>query len=119
MDLNRAYFYGVYLGDGFIEKNNVMLKTVDADFVKKWQIIVEAMTGKQYAMYKESGKGNHKDIWRCKIYCPWLVKEAIELTHNKSEIPNFIYDGDVEIQKAFLQGLMDSEGHISVTLNPL
>lgn len=123
---NKAYLYGVLLGDGFYSKNKkgnyeyVMLKTIDKDFAEKFQEVVENIIGKKYSVYScKPSKPKEKPFYICKCYASELVKESMELTKNKTEIPNFVKDGDSEIKKSFLQGIMDSEGWVSFTASSL
>lgn len=126
-----AYLCGVILGDGYYGKNSreganakykyVMLKSVDSDFLDKFVKTIEVLTGKKYAIYQTVDKANknRKPLHICRCYSPELVNETVFLTRNKTEIPNFVIDGDCEDKKQLIQGLMDSEGYITFSLNPL
>lgn len=117
---------GVLLGDGFFGKNKngthayLMLKSVDKDFVVKFKETVSAITGKEYSIYtRDPKKKNWNVLHICKCYDPELVAEFKDMTRNKTVVPNSILDGEENTQIAFLQGLMDSEGWISVQLRPM
>jgi DNA-binding transcriptional regulator WhiA len=123
---DKAYLCGVLLGDGFFGCNGngthayLMLKAVDRDFVEKFRDTIEKVTGKTYSVYSlKEEHPKHKPLFLCKCYATELVAEFKEITRDKSMIPNFIMDGDDTIKKSFLQGLMDSEGWITVILNSL
>lgn len=128
----EAYLYGVLLGDGFYGKAGwsnkangrkyayVMLKAIDWDFVNNFREKVKKITGKSYSIYKSNPKKKNRNIlYICKCYSPKIVEESARLTKNKTEIPNFIMDSEPEIQKQFLQGLMDSEGYVTMSLSSL
>ena len=124
---DRAYYYGVLLGDGFYGQPSppsgsayVMLKAIDQDFVKKWQAVLKKLTGKSYSIFKTQPKTkNRRPIYACKCYNKALVDESIEVTKGKTVVPNGILMAAPLIQKAFLQGLMDSEAYINVKLQSL
>ena len=123
---DRGYFYGVLLGDGFYEQHPsngspyVMLKACDRDFVEYWSKVVSRIVGKEYSVHGHVGATDkHRAQWRCKVYYRPLVVEAFEVTRDKTVIPNGILDADASVKRAFIQGLMDSEGFITFTLKPL
>lgn len=127
---DKAYLYGVLLGDGFYGNQHkskhpekydyVMLKVIDIEFAEKFQATVERLTGKKYSIYKmPSGRKTWQDLYLCKCYAPWLVEESLFVTKNRTEIPNFVQDGDVQTKVAFIQGIMDSEGYLTMSISPL
>lgn len=125
---DRGYYYGVILGDGFYEANPkcgssyVMLKAADKDFVEHWAACVSRITGKAYSVYKHTSAkndGKHRALWYCKCYNKELLAETITVTADKTIIPNGILTADKETKKAFLQGLMDSEGFLMMSISPL
>lgn len=127
---DKAYLYGVILGDGFFGKESwkkegyayLLLKSIDIEFVEKFRSVVQNLTGKQYSIYKNTDKGDGKKrqpCHLCKCYAKELVTELVAFSNNKTEIPNFIKDGDSEIKLAFIQGLMDSEGYITMSISSL
>lgn len=125
---DRGYYYGVILGDGFYEaapkcsSPYVMLKAADRDFVEYWAACVSRLCGKQYSVYMNSASkndGKHRALWHCKVYNKELLAETIMVTADKTIIPNGIKSGKKEVKMQFLQGLMDSEGFVTMTLTPL
>lgn len=121
---DKAYHYGVMLGDGFFSKTKngfyIMLKVIDKDFVTFWRNCIERMYGKQYSIYEmKPEKETRQKCYLCKVYGKDKVDEVEELTHNRTEIPNFVFDGDKEVKKSFIQGLMDSEGYITTSFSPI
>ena len=118
------------MGDGFFGKEQwkkdgqyayVMLKAIDIEFVKKFQKTVELLTGKTYSVYKvDKGDGkNRQALYLCKCFARDLVAELVQTTNSKTEIPNFIKDGDDSVKLDFIQGLMDSEGYVTMSISPL
>jgi len=125
MTRDKAYFYGVFLGDGFLGKARgqyrfIALKAVDPDFVRTWRDCVERLYGKELKIYTmKPDKPNRQSLYLCKFFNGEVIDELRKLTHEKTEIPNFVHDGDVNIKKAFIQGLMDSEGYVKLSLSPI
>lgn len=124
---NRGYYYGVLLGDGFYGKPSpprgsayVMLKSIDRDFVERWQAVLEEITGRQYAIgtLKPAAK-NRRPLHFAKCYNKELVEESIEVTRDKTVVPNGILMADALVKKSFIQGLMDSEAWITAKLQSL
>jgi intein/homing endonuclease len=123
---DRGYYYGVILGDGFYEQTPsgtppyIMLKACDKDFVEYWTGCVNRITGGNYTVGKNApGSPKHRAAYRCKSYNKELVAETVETTRGKTIIPNGIKTAGISVKKAFLQGLMDSEGFIRMSLSPL
>lgn len=121
---DKAYYYGVMMGDGFfVEKPHgcyVMLKAIDFDFVITWRNCVERLYNDKYSIYNVKPEGKNRQLlYLCKVYGKEKIKEFKELTHNRTEVPNFVKDGDNATKTYFLQGLMDSEGYVTLCLNSL
>lgn len=123
---DMAYHFGVMLGDGYIGKNHkgqptyFMLKSIDEDFLEFWRNCIERIYGKAYSIYTQKPEGPNRNVcYVCRVYGGERVKEFLHLTKDKSEIPNFIFDGDDDSKKSFIQGLMDSEGYITLSLSPI
>ena len=120
-----AYFYGVMFGDGFIGRNKdnsvyFMLKTIDKDFVEFWRNCGERLYGKAYSVYTQKPERPNRNIaYVSKIYGGDKVKDFLQSTKDRTEIPNFIFDGDEVCKKSFIQGLMDSEGYVTLSLSPV
>lgn len=127
MSQDLAYHYGVFLGDGFIERYSaestcwyVGLKSIDREFVEHWQTVLERLTGKRYAIRAEPAqKANHNPRYRCRCGRGDFARLTIEATDHKRKIPEAVLGGTPEEKRAFLQGLMDSEGWVTCTLKSL
>jgi len=130
-DMNKlealAYHYGVFLGDGFIErysKNSscmyIGLKSVDLDLLEHWRDTMSIIADKVYKIRKETEKkGNCNTRWRCRVGKGSIVQDTIKETSKKTKAPTFILEGNDEIKKQFIQGLMDAEAWITFSLKPL
>jgi intein/homing endonuclease len=115
-----AYYYGVFLGDGFVSNGYVQIKAIDKEFVECWRDCVKRLFGKEYSLYyckPESDK--RQPLWICKMYGQDKVDHLTQVTHMKSEIPNYIKDGSKNVKLSFIQGLMDSEGWVYLSISPL
>lgn len=96
------------------------LKVTDYDFAKKWRDCLEDIVGYKYAISEIKPSGTNRYV-QYKVRCAkqWLVDEAEKITNHKTRIPQFVNEGNPEIQKEFLIGLMDSEGWINMYLSSL
>lgn len=134
--IDRGYFYGVLLGDGHINytKNDIEnlrdreerrgpileLRTVDYEFVEAWRDSIESITGFKYKISKHSPgrlQDKHKQQFKVRIARQDLVQEAEEITKHKTIIPKEILNASDKIKKAFVLGLMDSEGWVNFYLS--
>lgn len=135
-DKSRGYFYGVLLGDGHINytqrslenaadnKNRrgpmLMLKCCDYEMIDAWRDSIKEITGFGYKISKHNpGVNSHgkRKQYKLRVSERLLVDEAQELTAHKTIIPNEIWSGSGDVKKAFIQGLMDSEGWINFFLS--
>lgn len=121
---DKAYHYGVMLGDGYFQENKhgyyMLLKVIDKDFITFWRDCIERLYGERYSIYDlKPEKENRQRLYLCKVYCKERINEVNQLTHDRTELPNFVLDGDKEVKKSFIQGLMDSEGYITLSLSPI
>lgn len=123
MLVDKAYHCGVMLGDGFYAKKNpiyIMLKAIDKDFVETWRDVIKRMYGKEYAIGTMKPEGEKRSLlYFCKVYGKEKVEEIKQLTIDRTIIPNFVHDGNDEVLKSFIQGLMDSEGYITISLSAI
>jgi hypothetical protein len=113
---SRAYLLGVYLGDGCVTRygNSVAFKvnTIDEDFVAAIVAALADVSGvparvSKYEV-KKSSKPNHHVYCVDKHLCEWMRQE----THSKESLPEMSKWTDEE-RKAFIVGLMDSEGYVA------
>lgn len=118
-----AYVVGVYLGDGWIQGNSLALSVIDRDFVEYFRNCVMKL-GSQFQdippIYERHRvqfnklRINFDFKFGCAELCRWLK----EITELKTRVPRVIMDSDPSIIKAFLLGIMDSEGYISKSAKP-
>lgn len=126
IEQEEAYIYGVFLGDGFLGKNQkkeykyIMLKTVDKEFVERFIESLDVVFGYRPNIYTMNPYNSNANLlYACKAFIPGEVNNIVERTKGKTEIPNFVKGGDEYTKKAFIQGLMDSEGYITISLSTL
>lgn len=118
-----SYLIGVYLGDGcvyFDEKHwnySFQLNVIDKDFAERTADCLEEYFGKKPALFLCESRGSWKKrgtspLWTTCVYgkekCQWLR----DITHDKMVIPRIIFEATDEQQKAFIAGIMDSEGYV-------
>lgn len=117
-----AYLLGVYLGDGCVtnqgEQIVFRLNTIDEDFAVAVKTAIEDLSDSKVGICKhavsKSSKPNH--ALRCgdKDLCALLVKE----TGGKAFLPSwYLNTWTDEMRKAFIIGLMDSEGFVAKNTN--
>lgn len=122
-----SYHYGVFMGDGFTERykpgSSVVymgLKSIDLDFVEHYQSVLFRLTGKLYKMRAESESNpNRHARYRCRVGHRELVEQTLLATQKKEIVPESVTNGTDAMKSAFIQGVMDSEAWISMSLNPI
>ncbi len=118
-----SYVIGVYFGDGCVtlyrtnndqsENRCFALQVIDEDFrdyvAKQCQIAFPESNVQVHNIYRED-KG--RELYHLRV---GLIGHYIEsITGKKTIIPNFVYES-IDNIKAFLEGLLDSEGWITDT----
>lgn len=113
-----AYLLGVYLGDGCttIVQNRLTfrLNTIDMDFAEATKQALETFSDRPVGLHthavSKSSKPNHS------IRCgdPALCEALKVETNKKAKLPDWIYSTDKDVKLAFIAGVMDSEGYVSV-----
>ncbi len=116
---NYAYLLGVYLGDGCVTQSGrtknlaFRLNTIDMDFAVAVKEALCQLTGKNVWIgtypVKKSSKPNNGLGCVCTDFCNHLV----EITKNKTIIPDLVTRWPNDIKKEFIIGLMDSEGYVA------
>lgn len=119
-----AYLLGVYLGDGHIAYANSAYQFIvvseDIDLCKNISDISDAVIGKKGTISK---RDNYYKIVICSkdlcnkilfYMCSVLDYETATKEDRKSTLPSF---EDIEHQKQFIIGLMDSDGWIREAVN--
>lgn len=123
LTINQAYLIGAYLGDGsisFVEKYHnyfFSLNAIDEDFVRRVAMCLTDYFGKKPSIFiDESGGGwkkrGTKPLWKTVVYGKAKCQELRDITHDKTVIPEVIFKAPKTHQKAFIAGVMDSEGYV-------
>jgi len=126
---NYAYILGVYLGDGAVtvrtpQNVGFRLGTIDPDFAEATKEALLAITGRTAKINKVEVKKSSKPNYDLRCACGDFGLHLREVTQNKKNIPSFVHEWDDELKKAFVSGLMDSEGFVAegktgrITLTP-
>lgn len=125
---NQAYLIGVYLGDGsisFVPKYRnyfFALNAVDKEFVEKTAICLEEYFGKKPSLFLDKTGGGWKErntrpLWKTVVYGKVKCQKLRDLTHDKRVIPKVIFETSRKNQRAFIAGIMDSEGYVGKHYN--
>lgn len=119
---NYAYILGLYFGDGSIEKrsdNNYIfrLQAIDKDFVEHVAEILSQEIGKPIVVKEENRKttANNK-VYSCSVGNIYF-KPIYGDTHKKQIVPEYVFSWNKEVQLKFLEGIMDSDGYMSMRTN--
>lgn len=123
LTINQAYLIGVYLGDGsisFVEKYHnyfFSMNAIDKEFVERTADCLEEFFGKRPSVFLDKTGGGWqkrgtKPLWKTVVYGKQKCQELRDITHDKRVIPQVIFDASDELQKAFIAGIMDSEGYV-------
>lgn len=117
LDVAKAYLLGAFMGDGCVYydgKHHVFrLDSLDRDFVEKVATCCEQLTGCRYRI-----KPYRKQ--KVELYKLWVCSKEIydfltEQTERKQELPKLVKESKRrEVKAAFVAGLMDSDGYISM-----
>lgn len=113
-----AYLLGVYLGDGCVTTNNgrpvFRLNTIDRDFAEATKEALSTLTEKAVTIcthaVSKSSKPNHALNCGDVAICEALKAE----TDSKDKLPDWIFTAPKDVKLAFIAGVMDSEGYVSV-----
>ncbi len=133
---DEAYFFGVLLGDGHIRYNEkalwsrefesgrngpfIELRAIDLDFVTRWRDTITSLIGRQHAISTvRMADPRHRTQYKVRCGNPALVDRVEAETTHKTVIPRCIFNADEAGKKAFVTGLMDSEGWINCILTGL
>lgn len=119
LNMDLAYIFGVYIGDGCIWDNgkglNVFgLEAIDKDFVQYTAKCLRNLTGKRCRV--RSRKYEEKqDTWRVQVSHQDLINKLFHDTHAKTHIPKIILNAPNVLKRAFVAGVLDSEGYVSMS----
>ena len=110
-----SYLIGSLLGDGclYVGKNTYQfsITSEDYDFCEKCYNIVDKLFNKKGRIktVKKNGKISYYQLVVCSKDIVYFLQD---ITNYKKEIPSFVYKNN-NFKKAFVQGLMDSDGWIT------
>lgn len=119
-----AYLVGVYLGDGCVTEvqgyDRFRLNTIDRDFA---DAVAKALA--DVSEYRAAINGPYRDKRFSKSSPQWqlhcgdtaLCARFRAETDNKGKLPDWIFTAPLDERKAFISGLMDSEGFVSEDKN--
>lgn len=121
---------GVYLGDGCVTTSGEVavstgraslvfrLNTIDNDFAEAVAVALLELTGKR-PNYREhavkKGSNNFAMTHACRDLCEQLVAD----TQDKQIIPSYVFTWGNNEKRAFIAGVMDSEGFVARKAKPL
>lgn len=116
-----AYLLGVYLGDGCVTTSGYTsivfrLNTIDLDFAEATATALKDVTGRRPNIRKETVKKG-RDNYAMSHSCRELTDVLVADTCNKKIIPEYVFKWSDENKKAFVSGLMDSEGFVAQKAN--
>ena len=115
-----AYLVGVYLGDGYaayVPQNRSFvfaLNTIDEDFAITTMEAIYDLLGKKARICRTPARPPRQLVHRVAVNSKDLVLFLKQETLNKIIIPQFIWKADKEAQRAFIAGIMDSEGWMAI-----
>ena len=102
--MDISYHYGVFMGDGFIERYKagssvvyVGLKSIDLGFVEHYQCVLERLTGKRYKVRMEMAESATRHArYRCRVGHRPLVEQTLDATQKKAIIPDSVMNGSLD-----------------------
>jgi hypothetical protein len=116
---NFGYILGVYLGDGNLARTQPVfrLNTIDKDFAESAVKALDALTGSKGKVSCNSVRKNGKRYRD--NYCLWypipeLYPVLFKDTKDKQRIPPYVFKWPIDVKRAFISGLMDSEGFVAM-----
>ena len=115
-----AYLIGVYLGDGCVYNHQgylaFVLSVKDEDFVEATQAAISEMSDRpvQRNTYQDPRFPNAAMQYRLRSGDVRMCAALREITKDKKEIPAWLFSAPKDERLAFIAGLMDSEGYVSI-----
>lgn len=108
-----AYLLGVYLGDGCLTGKMYKLNVIDLDFAKAVQRALEIVLGKKPKIRTHAVKNSDKPNHAIAITAHELLY-FVDDTQRKQKIPEYVFGWPKDAKLAFIAGVMDSEGWVSI-----
>lgn len=121
-----AYIVGVYLGDGCVyeqwnEKNGrgypcFVLGAKDRDFIDATKAALESLSRYKVSAHTYQDRRFVGAAPTIRLRCgdPALCEELQSQTDRKKRIPDWLFVAPLDERRAFIAGLMDSEGYVCV-----
>lgn len=120
-DKNKAYLLGVYLGDGccskFSNRRSFTIISEDKEVIERTKNIVNLLLNTNYHLTYITP--NKIRLYRFRSWNRELFELLVAETANKTRIPLSLTNAKDEIIAAFVAGLMDTDGYISIGKNKL
>ena len=108
-----ARFFGFMLGDGWISNNGVYFALSEYDDLNDFYIgIMNKYSKNPVKIIEVEGKETQCMVWS-KCLKTILERMGFQGKASTKRLPDWIYSSDIEIQKALLEGLIDSDGWIT------
>lgn len=123
LTINQAYLLGAYLGDGSVsfapQHGNYFfsLNAIDKEFVERVAISLEEYFGKKPSVFLDKTGGGWekrgtRPLWKTVAYGKNKCQYLRDITHDKTVIPKCVWESSRDKQRAFISGVMDSEGYV-------
>ena len=114
-----AEVVGVFMGDGDdCHECGFRHGSIDKDFIDKTENNLKTFTPDNVPIHKycnPNDKTPHgKQIYRIGVYNKNFADYLNKITNHRQKVPDEIMNGSIKIKMAFLQGLVDSEGTITI-----
>ncbi len=117
--VNKAYLFGVYLGDGccskFTNHHCFTIISEDKDVIERTRDIINLFLNKNYPLTYLTP--NKTKLYKFRSWNKQLFEILVSETADKTKIPETIVNSKVQTIREFIAGLMDTDGYISVGIN--
>ncbi|CCH58878.1 hypothetical protein TBLA_0B00330 [Henningerozyma blattae CBS 6284] len=127
--INMAWLLGLWMGDGTTKEPEITVDTVDKELIKalikkgeQWGIYPEYVPepeekrARHLRLYYGNKVEEPKKTRNLRKHNPfWVVVTALNFKREgdgQKQIPQFMWDEDIEVREAFLAGLIDSDGYV-------
>ncbi len=113
-DRKLAYFYGLYIGNGFCNVNNnsydiyLSIGNKEEDFAKFYDSLINELFGRKCVYV-------HKNKEQTRRFTDKQLAEQLQKIGSNAytkRVPEWIKRGSAEVKLGFLQGYLDSDGSV-------